>query len=486
MKLRRLKFPDGRAYTTVARLVPVLTALLCLPPQCPAQQLSADQLSVTADTLKYVNWISGPQSVGLENIADIYVPDGYRITDVHGARMILASFNDAVPDDLIGIVAPTSGKWMGILEYSPAGYVADPDARQINTNAVLKRVLDQMKAKGKSSVTTLDWQSQPAYDAKEHVLTWSLVAAGPSSAKILSRTAALLGRHGVLQITIVQPYSLSGMPSLNELAGKIAFKNGERYIDYRGGDKVAEIGLAELILGEKQSQSASLASDGSGTIAVWIYCGLAVGLVTGGGAMFLRRNKTPHHHRHRHGRFHAPIPVPAIQNKLPANNVPSNQLSLALKYDESNGHAIPIPISNHRNGWKPFKRKRRKRVYDYSKSYMNIMRQLSHDSYLSASATNGKSSSSGHADGHSNGHGHGDINVHANGHSNGATENQTIKPEIVSLITSLQSLIEEQKSLLEQQVRLIEEKSRLIEEQTAFLEAQALVDGHQVNVSVAI
>jgi uncharacterized membrane-anchored protein len=444
---------------------------------------------VFADPLKYVNWISGPQNVTLENVAAISIPDDCRLTDVHGARMILASFNDTIPDDLAGIIAPASGKWIAILEYSPAGYVADPDPTKIDTKAVLKQVLDQANAKEKSSVTTLNWQSQPSYDAAQHVLAWSLVAASPTSTKVLSRTAALLGRHGVLQITIVQPFSPADVPSLKQLAGNIAFDIGERYNDYQRGDKVAEIGLVELILGEKHTQSAGLASGGFGTMAVWFYCGLAACLVTGGVIMFLRRNKTPHRHRRRG--IHSHVPAPAIQNKAPVTNVSSNQLSLALKYHESNGHAVPIPISNHRNGWKPFKRKRRKRVYDFSKSYMNIVKQLSRGSYLPASATNGKPSSNGHGNEHSNGHGNGDSGVRTNGHFNGSTApngtnvNQTIKPELVNLIASLQTLIAEQKSLLEQQTRLIEEKSRLIAEQTAFRKIQSIWDAYHDNINGA-
>jgi uncharacterized membrane-anchored protein len=491
MKFRRLKIPRGRVYAIITCLVPILTALLCLPPAGQAQQSLAAPSGVFADPLKYVNWISGPQNVTVEDIADICVPDGCRLTEVHGARMILASFNDAIPDDLIGIIAPASGKWMGILEYSPAGYVEDPDMSRIDSNAVLKKVVDQMNSKAKQSVTTLNWQSQPAYDAAQHVLKWSLVAVNSTSTKVLSRTAALFGRHGVLQITIVQPFSPGDVPSLKQLAGTIAFKNGERYTDYQRGDKVAEIGLVELILGEKQAHQTSLANGGFGALAVWIYCGLAACLVTVGVIMLLRRNKAPRLHRRRLSRIHTHVPAPAIQNKALVNNVSSNQLSLALKYHESNGHAVPIPISNHRNGWRLFKRKRRKRVYDFSKSYMNIMRQLSRGSFLSVNATNGKPPSNGHANEHSNGHGNGDSHIHTNGHfkgsaaPNGAAENQTVKPEIVNLIACLQILIAEQKSLLEQQTRLIKEKSRLIEEQTAFLKTQSLWDAHHDNVNVA-
>lgn len=471
MKSRFVNGSRKRGWTTVSSLIAILAAFFCLQPQCRAQQQSSAPSAVSADPLKYVNWISGPQNVTLENVADINIPDGCRVTDVHGARLILVSFNDAIPDDLVGIIAPNSGKWMAILEYSRAGYVRDPDVLQINTNAVLKQVLDQMNAQDKSSVAALAWQSEPAYDSTRHTLDWSLVAATPASRKVLSQTAALLGRHGVFQITIVQPFSSAVAPPLKQLAGDITFKNGERYIDYKTGDQIADLGLAELILGEneKHAQSAGLFSGGFGTIAAWIYGGLAVCLITGGAVMFLRRNKIPHQRRHRHGRAYAPVPAPEIQNKVPVNYVPSNQLSLALKHNESNGHAGPKPVSIHGNGWKPFRRKHRKRIIDYSKFYMNVTRDLTRGSYSPASMPNGKSWSNGHTNGHANGHSNGDSNGHAA--PNGANENQTMKPEIAKLIASQQCLIEEQKTLLEQQIKLLEEKTRLIEEQTAFLKS---------------
>lgn len=477
MKFRLLKSPRAWTNSTVSNLVSALVALFCLLQQCQAQQQFASQSDVSVDPLKYVNWISGPQKVTLGDFADINVPQGYRLTDVHGARMVLDSINNPIPDDLVGILAPTSGKWMAVLQYSPKGYVKNPDVTKINTTAVLKRVLEQINGKQtKASVVSLDWQSQPSYDANSHLLEWSLIVTTPSSAKVLNQTAVLLGRHGVMQVTIAQPSSLANAPSLKQLVSNVTFKGGERYTDYQTGDKVAEIGLAELISGEKHAQTAGFFGGGFGAVAAWIYGGFAICLVTGGIVVILRRNKKQPRSQ---AQAYATAPVPVVKNGIPAKAVLSNSPTPVLKKSETNGHTQPKGVAGQVNGSKQFNRNRRRRVFDYPKFYTNVMRELSLYSYAPNNGTNGKSRSNGYANGHTNG----ESNGHANGHtqtSNGAMANESIKSQIEDLIATQKSLIQEQKCLLEQQTKLIEEKRWLIDEQTAFLKSQSsLAADHQ-------
>jgi uncharacterized membrane-anchored protein len=471
MKFRLLMSSKDWAYSTVNYLIPILVASFCLQQQCLAQQQFASP-DASVDPLKYVNWISGPQKITLGDVADINIPQGYRFTDVHGARMILVSLNNPIPDELVGILVPNSGKWMALLQYSPRGYVKNPNVTQVNTTAVLKKALDQINEKeGKSSVAFLGWQSQPVYDAQNHMLEWSLQVGTPSSVKVLNQTAVLMGRHGILEMTVAQPSSVTGVP-IDQLISNISFKDGERYADYQKGDKTAEIGLAELISGAKQTQTAGFFS-GFGAIAAWIYCGLGVCLVGGGVIVILRRGKTQPHPQ-----VQAQIPVPSVQKIAPVNSVSSNPPSPIVKKVETNGHAQPKPVSPHANGSRPFQRNRRKRVFDYPKFYTNVMRELSLYSCGPGIVSNGKPYANGHTNGHTNGNSNGHANGHSNGHAaptpaNGTKTNGTIKTEIEDLIAVQKSLIQEQKCLLEQQTRLIEEKRWLIEEQTAFLKNQA-------------
>jgi uncharacterized membrane-anchored protein len=475
MKFPRLKSPWARAHSiVVSSFVTVLAALLCMQQQCQAQQEFVSQPDSSVDPLKFVNWLSGPQKVTLGDFADINIPDGCRLTDVHGARMILVSINNPIPDDLLGILAPSSGKWMAILKYSPDGYVKNPDVTQIDTNAILKLVLNQVTEKsGHASIASVTWQSQPTYDATRHLLEWSLQLITPS-AKIWNQTAVILARHGVFEVTVAQPDSSVRAPSLEQLVACISFKAGERYADYRSGDKAAEIDLNDLISGEKHAQTAGFFGDGFGSVVTWIYCAFALCLITAGVAFVFRRNKrrnrTHRHHRRTH--IHAPVPAPVIKSKAPVNSASSNPLSITGINSTANGHAQPKPMSNnHRHGAKPFYHHRRKRIFDYPKFYTKVVRELSRRHYGPPIATNGKSNLNGHANNHGHAHSDGHAQVQPDGHAaqNEMNAHQTNKSEIAEVIDAQKSLIQEQNSILEQQTRLIEEKRRLIEEQTALL-----------------
>src|SRR5580698_8581243 len=163
-----------------------------------------------------------------------------------------------------------------------------------------------------------------------------------------------------------------------------------------------------------------LAAFANGKVAAWIYCGLAVCLITACVIFVRRRNKT------RHRRIRSPVPAPAIKNRGRVNR--ASPPSVALKSNPLNDHAWPKPA--------PLRHKRRKQIFNHFKFYASVMRELSLHSPHAAGITNGKS--------HANGHSHGQIV------SNGTNVNQTMEPEIEDLIANQEILIPTQKSLLEE------------------------------------
>jgi len=346
----------------------------------------------------------------------------------------------------------------------------------MDSAAVLKAVQKQLQNQGNGrGITSLTWQSQPAFDAQADSVTWSLqVQAG--SSKSLNEGVALLGRYGVMEVTAVRSYPLAAAPDLNQIVSEnISFKDGDRYSNYQNGDKVGEIGLAGLIAGNNDNH----ATAGTAVWVYWVYSGLGV-CAAFGGIMVLVSRRKKHSHRAVRPAVSAPAvaqPVAAVQTAPVASKaevpVPLTNLNL-------NGHSKTNGANgatSERNG-KQFHRNRRKRVFNYPKFYTHVMKELSFHSYeASPLMTNGKSrNGNGHANGHSNGHTNG-TNGHANGTngangSNGHETNGSSKSGIEELIATQKALIQEQKCLLEQQTRLIEEKRWLIEEQTAFLKGQ--------------
>lgn len=436
-------------------LMIILAIFFTFHQQCQGQQFSIPS-AVTSDP--NVVWVPGPQRISFGDYANIDIPAGYRLTDAHGARLILDSLNSPVPDDVVGVLSDSSGKWWAMLEYAPKGYVKDTE--QIDWTAALKVI---QQAGG-----TLTWQSAPVYDPQAHSLAWSLQA---PSKKESSQTVVLFGRNGFIKMTSSQPYPATDAPSLKQLAGDIIFNDGERYADYQNGDKIAQIGLADLITGGKPMAKTATSSHAFGGAMVWIYSGIFVCAVIGGVMLFRNNGKNKKVSRPAHASAPVPVSKPAVSQQT-AHAV--SQPAVAPQNGHQNGAASSKVLDQKRPS-KQFHRNRRKKVFNYPKFYTNVMRELSLHSYGSGPA-NGKTN--GHANGHANGNGNGRTNGHANGHSNGHANgangiNETLREEIVQLIANQKNLIEEQKCLLDQQTKLIAEKRWLIEEQSAFLKGQA-------------
>ncbi len=229
--------------------------------------------------------------------------------------------------------------------------------------------------------------------------------------------------------------------------------------------------LAALLFLQQQCQArqplASQSDGGFGTAVGWAYCGLAIVLLAGGVAVVFWRTKTQRR------QTRAPIWAALFKNKPPISTATSNPLSVGPKNGKSNRHRQPISVSNHSHGSKPFHRKHRRRIFDYSKFYTKVMSELSPHSYGPPKTTDGKFKSHPHANGHGGHNGHANVHLKGQAASNGPNISRTIKSEIEDLIAVQKSMIQEQKHLLEEQTRLIEEKRWLIEEQAAFLKIQS-------------
>jgi uncharacterized membrane-anchored protein len=468
MNVRYLKSSKTCEVSTAFCLVAIFGVLsISLQPQCRAQS-SLNSAGAA------VNWISGPQTMSVGNYADIQVPQGYRWVDGQAARAVLEGQNNPVPDDLIGVMVPDSGKWWAVVEFAPDGYLKD--AKEFSSPVAAKyaetALNDQRTKQGLSSITSLDWQSKPVYDDQAHTLTWSLQVQTASS-KALDERLVMLGRHGILQITAVQPYPFTDAPFMKGLASDVSFKDGERYADYQTGDKIARIGMAELITGNNESNLAASSHGFAGSAAAMVYAGLGACALVGGLVVVMQRKK---HQRP----VNRPVRTPVAAAAAPvASHASNGSNGSASRNGQSAAPTAAKVVLNQsqRKGLGNANRNRRRKVFDYPKFYTNVMRELSLHSYgPGVPMAKAKANTNGHANGHTNGHANGHANGsngHANGANNGNGVAEAIKSEIHELIASQKNLIQEQKLLLEQQTKLIEEKRWLIEEQTAFLKGQS-------------
>ena len=391
-------------------LLPVST--IFLSQCCKADQLSL--LPASSASLAQVEWTSGPADASLGTLADIKISKGYRFTDATGARALLGKMNNPIPEGLVGILAPESGQWWVVLEYKDIGYVKDADKDKIDAAALLKIVSDRANRQneertihGLSLVTSVDWKRSPVFEAKTHTVEWAILAKTQSGG-VINHTMRLLGRQGVLDATAVEPYqaqAASDLVPLQELMKNISFKQGQRYTDYQKGDKISKIGLAGLIVGDDDSQVAQQndTAPSAKSSGVWGWYVLA-GVLAGGGVLLLirgagqQRGKAHHVHSaspvsngigngHAHSYASVTLPVPAMPgNGSQPDKVKSEDLKPKAVIT-SNGS------SKHRPS------RRRRKIFDYHRFYVDTVMKLSSSGYTAEAPTS--NGSNGRSNGHS-------------------------------------------------------------------------------------
>jgi len=295
-----------------------------------------------------------------------------------------------------------------------------------------------------------------------------------------------------LDATAVAPFQSKNTPTtvpLKELMQNITFKQGQRYVDYQKGDKVSNISLAGLILGDDDTATAQ--SDEPATpsksASGWGWAVLA-GVVVGGCLMlFLFRGVAHRHHKTRPASSSASVVASAISNGNGHVHAAAEVIApkTALAGSPPAGEAVVSAelkpkvamVQNGSNGSNHRRNARRRKIFDYHRFYTDTVMKLSASGYTVEVPPR-----NGHTNGHANGHSS-DLPNEAKSASFG-TMNQTIMQSHLELIANQKALIEEQKRLVQQQTRFIEEKNKLIQEQNALLERQSAMIENQYSLKL--
>jgi uncharacterized membrane-anchored protein len=228
-----------------------------------------------------VNWIHGPSAADLGQIAQIQVPVDYVFAGAKDTRAILEAGHNPTNGDELGLLAPTETPWFVVFEFEEVGYVRDNEKNDLDADAMLESIRksndagnEERKKRGWTPLNITGWEQKPRYDEATHNLEWAIRGESDGRAMVNFNTR-LLGRGGVMRVTLVtNPTELTAtLPKFYEVLKGFDFKTGQKYAEYKEGDKVAEYGLAALVVG-----GASAVAVKTGLFK-WIWKGLAVGFV---------------------------------------------------------------------------------------------------------------------------------------------------------------------------------------------------------------
>ena len=148
-------------------------------------------------------------------------------------------------------------RWEAHFNFKDDGYVKDDET--IDAPSLLQSIKDGTEAankarreRGWNEMEVVGWQTAPHYEAQTNRLEWAVIGKVVNSdSTVVNFNTRILGRGGVMSVVLIAaPENLTAATSefKSTLEG-FAYSPGQRYAEYRPGDKVAKYGLAALVTG---------------------------------------------------------------------------------------------------------------------------------------------------------------------------------------------------------------------------------------------
>ncbi|WP_375769410.1 DUF2167 domain-containing protein [Archangium gephyra] len=250
------------SWTVAAVLVP----LLVWAAPNPSQSAEAAEPEPVA-----FNWQPGPQKVELGHELTLDLPAEHVFLAKAEAMKLLEMNGSFYNDNVLGVVASKeeNASWVVIVRYEDEGYIKDDE--EIDAGELLTSIKEgteeankERVERGFSALHVKDWTEKPHYDKSRHHLVWALDAVSDNGTSV-NYSTRVLGRRGYVSMNlVVDPVGLAGSkPHIEKLLASTRFNSGARYEDFQEGtDKVAEFGLAGLVLGGAGMGAAKLAKVG--------------------------------------------------------------------------------------------------------------------------------------------------------------------------------------------------------------------------------
>jgi uncharacterized membrane-anchored protein len=205
--------------------------------------------------LQQLAWQRGPADGSLGGIATLKLAEGQGFLDAPNTKRFLELTRNPPRDHRYTLMARDGG-WFAIFFFEDSGYIKDDE--KLDADALLKSLQEgdkagnaERKRLGMPAIYTAGWAVPPHYDPVTRRLEWGVQLRGEDGHPLVNYSIRLLGRRGVMHAILVSaPESLtSDVAEFKASLSGYTFVSGEGYSEFRAGDRVAEYGLAALVLG---------------------------------------------------------------------------------------------------------------------------------------------------------------------------------------------------------------------------------------------
>ena len=207
-----------------------------------------------------LNWSRGPAMMQVSGVATLHIPFGYAVLAPPDSETFLRlngnPVNDNGPANYIIAPEDQNARWFAAMYYEDRGHIADD--QKIDADALFQTIKSDEQQENtlrqQQNMPTMDlvgWGAMPSYDKQTHRLEWAFQFSDSSGEKTENFNTRLLSRTGDMHIILVDnPDSIpSDISEFNTSIAGLDFNDGQRYADYRSGDRLAAYGIAGLIAG---------------------------------------------------------------------------------------------------------------------------------------------------------------------------------------------------------------------------------------------
>jgi len=206
-----------------------------------------------------IDWKRGPVTVDVgHDLAQAKLGEGLVFAGAEDTQRLLKAEGNRVDGSELGLIAPSvdGENWFIVFEWADVGFVKDDERNSIDAAGLLKSITEGTeeanevrKKNGVPGLHVLGWAEAPHYDATSHHLTWSIRARSDSGHEVINHNVRVLGRTGVMSITLVDdPAGLArAKPRVDAILSGFSYKGGKTYAEWLPGDKVATYGLTALV-----------------------------------------------------------------------------------------------------------------------------------------------------------------------------------------------------------------------------------------------
>jgi uncharacterized membrane-anchored protein len=232
-----------------SRLLVAVLAVACFSSSASAQNEDA----------AFPDRLEGPATGQLGSNALITVPAGYVFLGPKGAARFMELTQNIPSGREAGVIFKKSDteNWFAVFEYVDAGHVDDSDRSDLDPDGLLKtlksgndRGNEMRRERGWQELQLVGWFKPPYYDTTSNNLTWATTIAVESD-QTVNHSVRLLGREGYYNADLVvgKDAAAAATADFTQLLTGFEYTAGNRYAEFRKGDRVAELGLAALIAG---------------------------------------------------------------------------------------------------------------------------------------------------------------------------------------------------------------------------------------------